>query len=129
MFSTRRRATASSSTIKMLAAMAFPGRYNYLSRIGALSLMPINARLNLAVPPSQPFWLNTGSEQDDLALLIRSPQIDRSPPEYQEIPGYQEIQDQNRKAAGMEPGRPLFRHRRAGSYPRPRKDGRRMRRV
>src|SRR6266849_8347330 len=125
MFSTRRRATASSSTIKMLAAMAFPGRYNYLSRIGALSLMPINTRLNLAVPPSQPFWLNTGSEQDDLALLIRSPQIDRSPPKYQEI----RRQDQHRKAAGMEFGRPLFRHRRAGSHPRPRKDGRRMRRV
>jgi len=32
----------------MLAAMAFPARYNYLSRIGALSPMPINATLNLA---------------------------------------------------------------------------------
>jgi hypothetical protein len=52
MFSTRRRATASSSAIKMLAAMAFPARYNYLSRIGALSPMPINALLNLAVPLS-----------------------------------------------------------------------------
>src|SRR5258706_14023225 len=56
MFSTRRRATASSSTIKMLAAMAFPPhatitRYNYLSRIGALSPMPINALLNVDVPP------------------------------------------------------------------------------
>src|ERR1700730_2422430 len=118
MFSTRRRATASSSTIKMLAAMAFPGRYNYLSRIGALSLMPINARLNLAIPPSQPFRLNTGSVQDDLALLIRSPQIDCPPPEYQEI----RRQNRHRKAAGMESGRPLFRHRRAGSGARPRKD-------
>jgi hypothetical protein len=36
----------------MLAAMAFPARYNYLSRIGALSLMPINARLSVDVPPS-----------------------------------------------------------------------------
>src|SRR6267154_1979032 len=52
MFSTRRRATASSSAIKMLAAMAFPARYNYLSRIGALSPMPINARLSLAIPSS-----------------------------------------------------------------------------
>jgi hypothetical protein len=52
MFSTRRRATASSSAIKMLAAMAFPARYNYLSRIGALWLMPINARLNVDVPLS-----------------------------------------------------------------------------
>ena len=32
----------------MLAAMAFPARYNYLSRIGALSPMPINVTLNLA---------------------------------------------------------------------------------
>src|SRR5258708_39977574 len=51
MFSISRRATASSSTIKMLAAMAFPARYNYLSRIGALWLMPINALLNVDVPP------------------------------------------------------------------------------
>jgi hypothetical protein len=36
----------------MLAAMAFPARYNYLSRIGALSLMPINALLNVDVRPS-----------------------------------------------------------------------------
>jgi len=36
----------------MLAAMAFLGRYNYLSRIGALWLMPINALLNVAVPLS-----------------------------------------------------------------------------
>jgi hypothetical protein len=35
----------------MLAAMVFPARYNYLYRIGALSPMPINARLNLAVTP------------------------------------------------------------------------------
>jgi hypothetical protein len=32
--------------------MAFPAHYNYLSRIGALSPMPINVRLNLAIPPS-----------------------------------------------------------------------------
>jgi len=32
----------------MLAAMVFPARYDYLSRIGALSPMPINATLNLA---------------------------------------------------------------------------------
>jgi hypothetical protein len=32
--------------------MAFPTRYYYLSRIGALWPMPINARLNLDVPPS-----------------------------------------------------------------------------
>src|SRR3981081_582126 len=51
MFSTSRRCTASSSAIKMLAAMAFPAHYNYLSRIGALWLMPINALLNLDVPP------------------------------------------------------------------------------
>ena len=58
--------------------MAFPARYNYLSRIGALSPMPINALLNLARPAfashPQPFRLNTGFEQDDLALHIRSPQ-------------------------------------------------------
>jgi hypothetical protein len=48
MFSTSRRWTGSSSAIKMLAAMAFPARYNYLSRIGALSPMPINVTLNLA---------------------------------------------------------------------------------
>jgi len=29
----------------MVAAMAFPTLYNYLSRIGALWPMPINARL------------------------------------------------------------------------------------
>jgi hypothetical protein len=29
--------------------MAFPGRYNYLSRIGALSPMPINALLSVDV--------------------------------------------------------------------------------
>jgi len=29
----------------MVAAIAFPARYNYLFRIGALSLMPINALL------------------------------------------------------------------------------------
>jgi hypothetical protein len=34
----------------MVAAMALPARYNYLSRIGALSPMPINALLNLAMP-------------------------------------------------------------------------------
>jgi hypothetical protein len=50
MFSTKRRCTASSSAIKMVAAMVFPARYDYLSRIGALSLMPINALLNLAIP-------------------------------------------------------------------------------
>jgi len=32
--------------------MVFPARYDYVYRIGALSPMPINARLNLAVPPS-----------------------------------------------------------------------------
>src|SRR6478672_11954021 len=47
MFSKSRRCTASSSAIKMLAAIAFPGRYNYLSRIGALSPMPINTLLNV----------------------------------------------------------------------------------
>src|SRR5882757_7338840 len=52
MFSTSRRCTASSSAIKMVAAMAFPTRYDYLSRIGALWPMPINARLNLAIPPA-----------------------------------------------------------------------------
>jgi hypothetical protein len=30
--------------------MAFPARYNYLSRIGALWLMPINALLNVVTP-------------------------------------------------------------------------------
>jgi hypothetical protein len=34
----------------MVAAMVFPARYDYLSRIGALSPMPINARLNVADP-------------------------------------------------------------------------------
>jgi hypothetical protein len=31
--------------------MVFPARYDYLSRIGALWLMPINTRLNVDVPP------------------------------------------------------------------------------
>jgi hypothetical protein len=52
MFSTRRRATASSSAIKIVAAMAFSPHYNYLSRIGALSPMAINALLIVDVPPS-----------------------------------------------------------------------------
>ena len=52
--------TASSSAIKMVAAMAFPAHYNYLSRIGALSPMPINARLILAVPHSFPGRRLTG---------------------------------------------------------------------
>jgi hypothetical protein len=37
----------------MLAAMAFPARYNYLSRIGALSPMPINALLIVDLPPAR----------------------------------------------------------------------------
>src|SRR5260370_40093015 len=78
------------------------------------------------VRPSQQFWLNTGFEQDDLALRIRSSQVDRSTQaEHQEI----RRQNQARKTAGMEPGRSLFRYRRAGSHARPRKDGREMRRV
>src|SRR5260370_22535265 len=36
----------------MVAAMVFLTRYNHLSRIGALSPMPINALLNVAVPPN-----------------------------------------------------------------------------
>jgi hypothetical protein len=32
--------------------MAFLGRYNYLSQIGALSLKPINALLKVGAPPS-----------------------------------------------------------------------------
>src|SRR4051812_19277398 len=51
MFSMRRRCTASSSTINMVAAMAFLMRYDYLSRIGALSPIPINALLNVDYPP------------------------------------------------------------------------------
>src|SRR5436305_1465057 len=72
MFSTRRRATASSSTIKMLAAMAFPARYNYLSRIGALWLMPINARLNVvALGARRRSDKNRYRlDQDDLALQV-----------------------------------------------------------
>jgi hypothetical protein len=34
--------------------MAFLARYDYLSRIGALSPMQINALLNLPVPPLVP---------------------------------------------------------------------------
>jgi hypothetical protein len=33
-----------------VATMVFPARYDYLSRIGALSPMPINALLNVADP-------------------------------------------------------------------------------
>src|SRR5262245_30922736 len=51
MFSTRRRCTASSSAIKMVAAMALPAQSQLLSRIGALWRMPINALLNLDVLP------------------------------------------------------------------------------
>src|SRR6478735_4295420 len=114
----------------MVAAIAFPARYNYLFRIGALSLMPINALLTVDVPPSlrtpQPSRLNTGFEHDDLALHIRSPQTDCSTQT-----GRQEIRGQSQtwEAAGMEPGRSLFRYRRAGGGTRPSEDGRRMRRV
>ena len=81
MFSTRRRCTGSSSAIKMLAAMAFLARYNYLSRIGALWPMPINALLSwraaassLAIPPVPARDFRTQvTQQDDLALLC-SPQ-------------------------------------------------------
>src|SRR5882757_6457312 len=52
MFSTRRRCTASSSAIKMVAAMAFPVTYNYLSRIGALSPMAINVLLRDVISTS-----------------------------------------------------------------------------
>jgi hypothetical protein len=52
MFSTSRRCTASSSAIKMVAAMALPARYNYLSRIGALSPMAINVLLRGVIPTS-----------------------------------------------------------------------------
>jgi hypothetical protein len=52
MFSTSRRCTASSSAIKMVAAMAFPAPYNYLSRIGALSPMAINVLLRGVIPTS-----------------------------------------------------------------------------
>jgi hypothetical protein len=40
--------------------MAFPARYNYLSRIGALWLMPINALLNVDVPPLLPTSRRSG---------------------------------------------------------------------
>jgi hypothetical protein len=36
----------------MVAAMAFPARYNYLSRIGALSPMAINVLLRGVTPTS-----------------------------------------------------------------------------
>ncbi|MBV9533427.1 MAG: hypothetical protein JO283_20785, partial [Bradyrhizobium sp.] len=42
----------------MLAAMAFPARYHYLSQIGALSPMPLNARLNVDARPPRLWVLN-----------------------------------------------------------------------
>jgi hypothetical protein len=36
----------------MVAAMAFPATYNYLSRIGALSPMAINVLLRAVIPTS-----------------------------------------------------------------------------
>src|SRR4051794_11801210 len=45
MFSTRRRCTASSSAIKIVAAMAFPATCNYVSRFGALKPTAINVLL------------------------------------------------------------------------------------
>src|ERR1700733_10590011 len=137
MFSTRRRWTASSSTIKMQATMAFLGRYNYLSRIGALSPKPINALLNVGVPSSPDRFRSKRTyrlEPDERALFIRPPQVDRSTQIRRQEKAGQEChqerdEEQGRQAAGMEPGRPLFRHRRAGNRPRPREDGQRMRCV
>src|SRR3954454_487043 len=129
MLSSTRRCTASSSAIKMLAAMAFPARYNYLSRIWALSPMAINVRLNLALPPSlltRNVRLKTGFEQDDLALHIRPPQVS-SPTQTNRHQTFGQAQD--RQIAGMEPGRSLFWYRGAGNRTRPDKAGRRMRRV
>src|SRR3984957_558213 len=122
MFSTSRRWTASSSAIKMQATMAFLGRYNYLSRIGALSPKPINARLNVGVPSSSDRFRSNRTyrlEPDERALFIRPPQTGRSSqirrPEKAGQEGDQERhREQGRQAAGMEPGGPLFRHRRAG---------------
>ena len=106
--------------------MVFPARYDYLSRIGALSPMPINALLNVAVPLTipPPFRLNTGFEQDDLALLVRSPQASRStqirPPRNRPPTKSAKSagKSQDRQVAGMESGRSLFRHRRARSRAR-----------
>ena len=61
--------------------MAFLGRYNYLSRIGALSPKPINALLNVGAPSSLDRFRSKRTyrlEPDDLALFIRPPQADRS---------------------------------------------------
>jgi hypothetical protein len=52
MFSTRRRCTASSSAIKIVAVMAFPERYNYLYRIEAHWRTVINSLLRFAAVPS-----------------------------------------------------------------------------
>src|SRR5580698_8180349 len=114
MFSTRRRATASSSAIKMQAAMAFLGRYNYLSRIGALSLKPINALLNVDAPSSLDRFRSKRTyrlEPDVLALFIRPPQAGRSTQtggqksRRQKNRHQERSQEQSRQAAGMEPGR------------------------
>src|SRR6476660_5565571 len=122
MFSTRRRCTASSSAIKMLAAMAFPAHYNYLSRIGALWLMPINALLNVDLPPSvrtpQVETVKYRLQHDDLARCIRLPQVVPTP-----TPQEVRRKIQPGEAAGMEPGRSLFGHRRAGSDARPGENG------
>src|SRR5262249_39420282 len=133
-FSIRRRCTGSSSAIKMVAAMALLTLYNYLSRIGALWPMPINARLSLdpaSSPQStQPFRSNTDFEPDDLALPVRPPQIPCAAQiEPKEIRSQGKRQGKDGEASGMEPFRPLFRDRRAGSRARPAKDGFRLRRV
>src|SRR3954453_12917762 len=127
MFSTSRRCTASSSAIKMVAAMAFPARYNYLSRIGALSPMAINVLLRGVIPAS--FfcydYLKTANRFEHYGLArFGSPQIFRSPQiRRKKLAGGQ---SQRRETAGMESGRSVFRNRRAGSGPRPRPDGRGM---
>src|SRR6267154_5044478 len=78
MFSTSRRCTASSSAIKMVAAMALPTRYNYLSRIGALSPMAINVLLRGVISTSTFIVLQVETHKQvrkyGLAL-VSSPQI------------------------------------------------------
>ncbi len=91
----------------MLAAMAFLARYNYLSRIGALSPMPINALLKVDAPPSLGRFRSKCKhrfEPDDLALLIRSPQTAR-PTQIQHPgkPPAQKIAKKSKSKAGKLP--------------------------
>src|SRR5258708_5821137 len=103
----------------MVAAMAFPTRYNYLSRIGALSPMAINVLLRGVVSTSSFIMLQVETHKQVRKYGLahfRSPQILCAT----QIRRQKTVrQTRHRQIAGMESGRSVFRDRRAGSRPRP----------